>query len=88
MVAGFVVVYAGVGPMMALGTDLVVGAAAPDRAGAAAALSETSMELGVALGVATLGTVGTAIFRAAGAGATLEEAMAAARSLPGRRVRS
>ncbi|MEV4160842.1 MFS transporter [Nonomuraea dietziae] len=83
VVAGFVVVYAGVGPMMALGTDLVVGAAAPDRAGAAAALSETSMELGVALGVATLGTVGTAIFRAAGVGATLEEAVAAARSLPG-----
>ncbi|MEU4326751.1 hypothetical protein [Nonomuraea dietziae] len=41
---------------------------------------ERYMELGVALGVATLGTVGTAIFRAAGVGATLEET--ALRHLP------
>ena len=32
-----VVVYLGIGPMMALGTDLVVGAAPPERAGSAAA---------------------------------------------------
>ncbi|ROP35659.1 MFS transporter [Saccharothrix texasensis] len=62
-VTGLVVVYLGIGPMMALGTELVVGAAPPARAGSAAAMSETSMELGLALGVAVLGSVGTAVYR-------------------------
>ncbi|MBW4716741.1 MFS transporter [Saccharothrix obliqua] len=63
VVTGLVVVYAGIGPMMALGTDLVVGAAPAERAGSAAAMSETSMEFGLALGVAVLGSVGTAVYR-------------------------
>lgn len=63
VVAGMVLVYLGIGPMMALGTDLVVGAAPEERAGSAAAMSETSMELGLALGVAVLGSVGTAVYR-------------------------
>jgi DHA2 family multidrug resistance protein-like MFS transporter len=46
-----------------LATDLVVGAAPPERAGAASAISETGAELGGALGVAILGTVGTAVYR-------------------------
>jgi DHA2 family multidrug resistance protein-like MFS transporter len=62
-VSGLVVVYLGIGPMMALGTDLVVGAAPAERAGSAAAMSETSMEFGLALGVAVLGSVGTAVYR-------------------------
>lgn len=64
VVGGFAVVYAGVGPVMALGTDLVVGAAPESRAGAAAGLSETSSELGISLGVATLGSIGAAVFAA------------------------
>ncbi|WP_433262093.1 MFS transporter [Actinosynnema sp. CS-041913] len=63
VVAGLVVVYLGIGPMMALGTELVVGAAPAERAGSAAAMSETSMEFGLALGVAVLGSVGTAVYR-------------------------
>lgn len=63
VVVGFVLVYAGVGPVTALGTELVVGTAPPERAGAASALSETSTELGVALGVAVLGSVGAAVYR-------------------------
>ncbi|MCC8243261.1 MFS transporter [Saccharothrix luteola] len=63
VVSGLVVVYLGIGPMMALGTDLVVGAAPAERAGSAAAMSETSMEFGLALGVAVLGSVGTAVYR-------------------------
>ncbi|GAA2616423.1 MFS transporter [Actinomadura fulvescens] len=63
LVAGFILVYAGGGPTMALGTELVVGAAPPEKAGAASALGETSTELGVALGVAGLGSVGTAVYR-------------------------
>jgi MFS transporter, DHA2 family, multidrug resistance protein len=46
-----------------LATDLMVGAAPPERAGAASAISETSSELGGALGIAVLGSVGTAIYR-------------------------
>lgn len=63
VVTSLVIVYAGIGPMMALGTDLVVGNAPPDRAGSAAALSETSMEFGLALGIAVLGSLGTAVYR-------------------------
>jgi MFS transporter, DHA2 family, multidrug resistance protein len=71
-----------------LGTDLIVGAAPPERAGAAAALSETSSELGGALGIAILGSLGTALYRGAmeraGAGAGVPaEAVAAARDTLG-----
>jgi MFS transporter, DHA2 family, multidrug resistance protein len=57
VVPGIVVVYLGQGPVMALITDLVVGAAPPEKAGSAAAVSETGMEFGLALGVAVIGTV-------------------------------
>lgn len=61
---GFAVAYAGIGPVTALGTDLVVGSAPAERAGSAAALSETSTEIGVGLGVALLGSLGVALYRA------------------------
>ncbi|MER5325206.1 MFS transporter [Streptosporangium roseum] len=64
LVAGFVLVYTGTGPTTALGTELVVGSAPPEKAGAASALGETSTELGVALGVAVLGSLGTSAYRA------------------------
>lgn len=63
VVAGFAFVYLGLGAVAALGTDIVVGAAPPDRAGSAAALSETVQEFGIAVGVALLGTLTTAIYR-------------------------
>jgi DHA2 family multidrug resistance protein-like MFS transporter len=65
-------VYLGLGPVFTLGTDLIVGAAPPERAGAAAAISETSSEFGGALGIALLGSVGTAIYRSRMANAVLE----------------
>ncbi|MEV0759017.1 MFS transporter [Nocardia sp. NPDC050435] len=64
LIAGFVLVYAGISPLMVLGTDLVIGATPPERAGSAAAMSETSMEFGVATGIAVLGALGTAVYRA------------------------
>ncbi|TDX93946.1 MFS transporter [Amycolatopsis arida] len=87
LVAGFVLVYLGVGPAFALGTDLVVGAAPPERTGAASAISETSTELGIALGIAALGSAGTAVYRSAlgsvpEAPDTLAGAVAAAGELP------
>jgi MFS transporter, DHA2 family, multidrug resistance protein len=63
IVIGSAVMSAGLGPVFTLGTDLIVGAAPPERAGAAAALSETSAELGGALGIAVLGSIGTAVYR-------------------------
>ncbi|WP_309104905.1 MFS transporter [Microbacterium sp.] len=61
---GFAVAYAGIGPVTALGTDLVVGSAPAERAGAASALSETSTEIGVSVGIAAMGSLGIAIYRA------------------------
>jgi MFS transporter, DHA2 family, multidrug resistance protein len=45
-------------------TDLIVGSAPPERAGAASGISETGAELGGALGIAILGSIGLAVYRA------------------------
>ncbi|WP_433492712.1 MFS transporter [Nocardia grenadensis] len=63
VVAGFALVYLGLGVIAALGTDIVMGAAPPDKSGSAAALSETVQEFGIAAGVALLGSLTTAIYR-------------------------
>ncbi|MCX4762368.1 MFS transporter [Streptomyces sp. NBC_01275] len=53
----------GAGIVMTLGADSIMGAAQPERSGEAAAIQETSFELGAGLGVAVLGTVLTAAYR-------------------------
>lgn len=53
----------GTGLAMTLSTDAVVAAAPPERAGAAASISETAYELGIALGIAVLGSLQTALYR-------------------------
>jgi MFS transporter, DHA2 family, multidrug resistance protein len=63
VVAGIVILSLGLAPLFTLAADLAVGSAPPERAGAAAGISETSSELGGALGLAMLGTVGTAVYR-------------------------
>jgi DHA2 family multidrug resistance protein-like MFS transporter len=63
LIAGTVVSGLGLAPVFSLGTDLILSAASPERAGAASALSETGSELGGALGIAVLGSVGTAVYR-------------------------
>jgi MFS transporter, DHA2 family, multidrug resistance protein len=55
----------GVAPAFTLTTDLIIGTAPPERAGAASAISETSAELGGALGIALFGSIGVAIYRTA-----------------------
>ncbi|WP_282614896.1 MFS transporter [Streptomyces sp. XM4011] len=62
-VTGFTVLYVGITPILALTTDLIVGSAPPDRAGAASAISESGAELGLALGMALLGSLGLAVYR-------------------------
>ncbi len=61
--ASFSLVYLGLGTIAALGTDLVVGAAPAEKAGSASAMSETVQELGLAVGIAALGSLTTAIYR-------------------------
>ena len=63
LVCIFVLYALGVAPAFTLATDIVVGNAPPERAGAASALSETGSEFGGALGIAILGSIGTAIYR-------------------------
>lgn len=63
VVVGWSVMSLGFGATFTLTADLVVGTAPPERAGAASALSETGAELGGALGIAVLGSLGTAIYR-------------------------
>jgi DHA2 family multidrug resistance protein-like MFS transporter len=63
VVAGSVVVALGVAPPVTLGTDLVVGCVPPERAGVASGISETGAELGGALGIAVLGSIGLAVYR-------------------------
>jgi len=64
IVASFVVMSIGFSGAMTLTTDVIMSVAPPERAGAASGISETSAELGMALGVAVLGSVGTASYRA------------------------
>jgi MFS transporter, DHA2 family, multidrug resistance protein len=99
IVTGSVVFALGLAPVYTLAADLMVGAAPPERAGAAAGISETSSEFGGAFGIAVLGAVGTALYRgemddtvpanvppeaAEAARDTLGAALAAADELPAR----
>ena len=63
VISGLVLVFAGLMPVAALGVDIVLGAAPPEHAGAASAISETTQEFGGALGIAILGSIGTAVYR-------------------------
>jgi DHA2 family multidrug resistance protein-like MFS transporter len=58
-----IVISVGFTPVIAMTTGYIVGAAPPEKAGVASALSETSAELGGALGIAMLGSMATFIYR-------------------------
>ncbi len=97
LVAGFVVLSLGVSQVFTLANDVIIAVAPPERAGAAAAISETASELGGALGIAVLGSIGSAAYRSQmrestppgvpanlvdAAGDTIGAALAVARDLP------
>ncbi len=63
LIGGLLVLSAGLGPVFILTTDLIVGAAPPERAGAAGAVSETAAEFGGVLGIAVLGSIAIAVYR-------------------------
>jgi DHA2 family multidrug resistance protein-like MFS transporter len=63
IVTASVVISLGMGPVFGLTTEMVVGSAPAEKAGAASGISETAAELGGALGIAALGSVGATIYR-------------------------
>jgi MFS transporter, DHA2 family, multidrug resistance protein len=63
IVAGSFVMDFGLALMVPLATDLIVGTAPPERAGAASGISETGAEFGGAVGIAIMGSIGTAVYR-------------------------
>jgi DHA2 family multidrug resistance protein-like MFS transporter len=63
LVTASIVMSLGLAPVFTLGTDLIIGSAPPERAGAASGISETSAEFGGALGIAVLGSIGVAVYR-------------------------
>lgn len=99
VLTGCAVMGVGIVTVMALVSDLALGSAPAEKAGSAASLMETGQEFGGALGMAVLGSVGTAVYRrdvadsvpaslpagaAHTAGETLSGAAAVAGQLPGR----
>ncbi|WP_050512360.1 MFS transporter [Streptomyces rimosus] len=85
---------AGMVMVMSLGTELALGVAPPERAGSASALLESGSELGGALGLALLGTLGNTVYRGeidgavsgglpAGAADTVRETLAGAAAVAG-----
>jgi DHA2 family multidrug resistance protein-like MFS transporter len=63
LIAGMIVVSLGMAPVFAIGTELIITSAPPERAGAASAIAETSSEFCGALGIALFGSAGTLIYR-------------------------
>ena len=98
IVVASIIVSLGLAPVFTATTELVVGSAPPEHAGLASGLSEAGSELGGALGIAILGSIGAAVYRseladlvpagvpvaaAAAARDTLGAAVGVADSLPG-----
>ncbi|MFI6586186.1 MFS transporter [Embleya sp. NPDC050493] len=63
LIGALAVVSVGIGGVVAVVTDVILSSAPPERAGSASAMSETAAEFGGALGIAVLGSIGTAVYR-------------------------
>ncbi|GAB3463612.1 MFS transporter [Actinophytocola sediminis] len=62
LIVGFTIIGLCDGPLVSLGTNLVIGSAPPEKAGSSASMAQIANEAGGALGLALLGSVGTAIY--------------------------
>jgi len=60
---GMVIFSLGLAPVFTVVNDVIVGTASPERAGVVSAISETGSEFGGAIGIAILGSLGTAVYR-------------------------
>lgn len=63
VVFGLSIAAFGMGPQGVLCTEMVIGSVPARRAGAASAMSETTGEFGIAMGIALFGSIGTAVYR-------------------------
>ena len=63
LVLASVVISLGLAPVFGLSTEMIVSSAPPERAGAASGTSETFFELGGALGLSILGSIGVVVYR-------------------------
>ncbi|MFF2276377.1 MFS transporter [Agromyces sp. NPDC058126] len=65
LVVGFSIVSFGATPLPTLGSNLIIGSVPVEQASSAASISETSGQLGYALGIAVIGSIVTAAYRLA-----------------------
>jgi MFS transporter, DHA2 family, multidrug resistance protein len=63
IVIAMCVVMLGTGPLAAFCNHLAMGAVPPDKVGSGASIVQTTNEFGLGLGIATLATLGTAVYR-------------------------
>jgi DHA2 family multidrug resistance protein-like MFS transporter len=78
-VAGAAVFCLGLAPVTTLVVNIVLATAPPERTGAASGLSESTTELGGALGIAVLGTIAAAVYQSHLSGQAVAALPAAAR---------
>ena len=96
LVVGFTFASIGIAIPSVLGIGFIMGSVPPEKAGSASGISETSGEFGIALGVATIGSLAGAVYRteftaptsvpadlAAAARESITGAVSAAAQLPG-----
>lgn len=95
VIAASVIISVGFTPIITMTTGMILSAAPPERSGNAAAISETGVELGGALGIALLGSLLTLVYRSRmsgadiqAAGTTLAGALEHAGTLPGDAARA
>jgi DHA2 family multidrug resistance protein-like MFS transporter len=62
LIIGFAIIGLFEGPLLSLGTNLVVGAAPPDKAGSSSSMAQVANEAGGSLGVAIMGSIGAAVY--------------------------
>lgn len=75
---GSLIMSFGLSAIFTVATDVIISSAPPEKAGAAAAISETGAEFGGALGIAILGSLFVALYRRTMASASLDGVPAAA----------
>lgn len=63
LIVGAIIAFIGISPVNVLLNNVIMGSVPHEQAGSASSLSQTSGELGVALGLALLGSVGTVVYR-------------------------
>lgn len=62
LIVGFAIMGLCEGPLLSLGTNLVVGSAPPEKAGSSSSMTQVANEAGSSLGVAIMGSIGAAVY--------------------------